>query len=480
MVPTPGRDLLTFATSARPRVGLPTAATGGAAATIPGDPLWRCIGHAPRDERGQILVVFVLSMVAIIGVVGLAIDGGGAYAQRRDQQTAADLAALAGANDYLLSNNATQATTRARTIAATNNFTNGSARPSVDVVIDTTNGVSVAVTIQSPHRNSFLGRARDDELGRHDHAPPRWPASPTRAGGAGPFIFSIGAFNDDGTPKYQTATDFGETQRRRPDQRARHRLDELRHRQRQHVRGRRHHRRRRASINETLDYGEYIGQHNNGNHTALYGDVDTYLSGKEMPVAIVDASGNFMGWAMFHVNSASGGSNKHINGYFLSSFASAQTDGRRLREQRLPALPRLVRPEAHELGGRSPHAVGRRFSGARPRRRDRARASADRAGRVDDARGRPGGGARRSPPGRRSAASASSGVAPRSTSRSRWTYRIAGHEPDLVADLGEAALDELDRLDHDGRRPGRLAPRRSSSRIRGRTTGWTIASSWAR
>ena len=34
---------------------------------------------------------------------------------------------------------------------------------------------------------------------------------PDTAAGAGPFIFSIGAFNDDGTPKYQTSTDFGET-----------------------------------------------------------------------------------------------------------------------------------------------------------------------------------------------------------------------------------------------------------------------------
>ena len=57
-------------------------------------------------------------------------------------------------------------------------------------------------------------------------------------------------------------------------------------------------------MTKTLDYGEYIGQHNNGNHSTLYGDVNTYLSGAEMPVAIVDASGNFMGWATFHVNSA--------------------------------------------------------------------------------------------------------------------------------------------------------------------------------
>jgi Flp pilus assembly protein TadG len=278
--------------------------------------------RTPRPERGQILVVFVLAMVAIIGVVGLAIDGGGAYAQRRDQQTAADLAALAGANDYLLSNNATQATDRARTIAATNDFTNG-ASTSVGVTLDTTNGVEVLVTIRSPHANSFLGA-----LGMAS-----WTVTtsatalagfPDTAGGAGPFIFSIGAFNNDGTPKYQTSTDFGETNGDVP-------TSELDMAWTNYGTGNVNTSEVSSIISgaevvtKTLDYGEYIGQHNNGNHTALYGDVDTYLSGKEMPVAIVDASGNFMGWATFHVNSASGGSNKHINGYFLSSFASAQT-----------------------------------------------------------------------------------------------------------------------------------------------------------
>jgi Flp pilus assembly protein TadG len=279
-------------------------------------------GAWPRAERGQIMVVFVLAMVAIIGVVGLAIDGGGAYAQRRDQQTAADLAALAGANDYLLSNSATQATTRARALAATNDFTNAGST-SVDVAVDTSNGVEVAVTIRSPHRNSFLGA-----LGMAN-----WDVTtsatalagfPDSAAGAGPFIFSIGAFNDDGTPKYQTSTDFGEGNGDVPvsdkdiawtnygtgnvnTSEVRSIIDGS------------------TTINATLTYGEYIGQHNNGNHTALFGDVDTYLSGKEMPVAIVDAAGNFMGWATFHVNSASGGSSKHINGYFLSSFTSAQT-----------------------------------------------------------------------------------------------------------------------------------------------------------
>ena len=44
-----------------------------------------------------------------IAMVGLVLDGGSAFAQRRDQQSAADLAALAGANDYLLNHDDTLA-----------------------------------------------------------------------------------------------------------------------------------------------------------------------------------------------------------------------------------------------------------------------------------------------------------------------------------------------------------------------------------
>ncbi len=273
-----------------------------------------------QRAEGQILVVFVLAMIAILGVVGLAMDAGSTYAQRRDQQTAADLSALAAANDYLLTNSTTQATSRALTVATANNFTDGAGSTTVDVAIDTSNGVEVTVDISAGHPNSFLGA-----LGMST-----WPVStsatslagfPDTAYGAGPFIFSIGAFNDDGTPKYQTSTDFGETNGDVPTSETdiawtnygtgnvnTSGVSDI-------ITG-------ATTINKTLTYGQYIGQHNNGNHTALYSDVDTYLSGLEMPVAVVDANGNFMGWAMFHVNSASGGSSKHINGYFLSSFSS--------------------------------------------------------------------------------------------------------------------------------------------------------------
>ena len=270
--------------------------------------------------EGQILVIFVLAMVAMIGMVGLAIDGGSTYAQRRDQQTATDLAALAAANDYLLGNSTSQATTRARTVAATNGFTHGSDSTAVDVAITTSNGVEVTVNIGSPHHNSFLAA-----LGMAT-----WNVSTTATSlagfpdtgfGAGPFIFPISAFNDDGTPKYLTPTDFNETNGDVPtgptdiawtnygtgnlDTQG---VSDI-------ITG-------DVTINETLSYGEYIGQHNNGNHTTLYTEVNNSLSGLDLPVAVVDAGGNFMGWASFHVVSADAGSAKHITGYFQTAFTS--------------------------------------------------------------------------------------------------------------------------------------------------------------
>ena len=143
-----------------------------------GDPM-EAMRARRRRSGGQILVVFVLSMMVIIGMVGLAIDGGGAYAQRRDQQSAADLAALAGANDYLLSNNSTQAIDRARTIAATNSFTNGAASTSVGVTIDTSNGVEVSVDDRFAASELVPRRPRDGDLERVRPRRSRWPGSRT-------------------------------------------------------------------------------------------------------------------------------------------------------------------------------------------------------------------------------------------------------------------------------------------------------------
>ena len=50
--------------------------------------------HSKR--RGQAIVIIAGAMVALIALVALAIDGGNAYAQRRNAQNAVDGAAVAG------------------------------------------------------------------------------------------------------------------------------------------------------------------------------------------------------------------------------------------------------------------------------------------------------------------------------------------------------------------------------------------------
>ena len=278
---------------------------------------WSC-----RNERGQVLAVFALSLLVMVSIAGLSVDAGGAFVQRRDEQSAADLAALAAANDYLINGDVTMAEARARSVTAGNGFTHGVGGTSVTVGIDTSNGVVASVGITAVHGNTFLGA-----IGM-----PSWPVSASAAAiagfpdtgeGVGPFIFSIGAFEDDGTPKYQTETDFGETNGDVPTTETdlawtnygtgnvnTSEVADI-------ISG-------DATIDKTLEYGEYIGQNNSGYHNWLFDDVNTYLSGMDMPVAVVDYGGNFMGWAMFHVTSASGGADKHVRGYFLSSFTTAR------------------------------------------------------------------------------------------------------------------------------------------------------------
>lgn len=54
-------------------------------------------GHPARSADGQIIVIFAAALVVLLLVVGLVIDAGYAFAQRRSAQNAADFASLAGA-----------------------------------------------------------------------------------------------------------------------------------------------------------------------------------------------------------------------------------------------------------------------------------------------------------------------------------------------------------------------------------------------
>ena len=281
--------------------------------------------RAPAEEarpKGQILAVFALSLITLLGFAGLALDGGSTFAQRRGQQTAADLAALAAANDYLINGNSAAATTRARTMTQGNGFKHASGGTTVSTSLDTSNGIAYTVTIDSPHHNALASL-----LGM-----PTWMVTttatalagfPDTAYGASPFIFPVSAFASDGDGPVPDADQLRRDQRRHSRKPVDFawtnygtgnldttKVDQI-------IQG-------TLTIDKTIQFGEYIGQKNQGNHNFLYADVNSDLSGQDMPAAIVDPSGLFMGWATFHVISAAGGSEKHVYGYFQASYESSR------------------------------------------------------------------------------------------------------------------------------------------------------------
>ena len=296
--------------------------------------------RATRAQDGQILVLFALGLIAMIAMVGLVLDGGGAFAQRREQQNGADLAAIAGANAYMNAPGSAAAKTAAAQAAAAqaatrNGYTDATGGTSVTVDVTLlSSGASVKVGMTKPHVNSFTRI-----VGMNS-----WDVSVTAtavagvidtAVGAAPWTMSINAFNPDGTPKYTESNpqDFGETNGDYPTSE----LD---------IAWTDFNGNNNVNTNEvsgiidgtnvviaTFDFEQYLGQHNQGNHTALYGDVDQYLAGHIVPVPIVGPGtpncaapqqahqdGCFKGWALFYVISAQGGSSKDITGYFLSNF----------------------------------------------------------------------------------------------------------------------------------------------------------------
>ena len=287
----------------------------------------------PR-EGGQIIVIFALALVSIIGMVGLVIDGGGAFAQRRDEQKVADLASVAGANAYM---NASGSVTNAaiagaRAAATRNGFTQAVNRASVNVTVDLlSSGARVRVGLTGPHDNSF---AR--VMGMNS-----WDVSVSAAAdaaqvdtaiGAAPWIMNIGAFNTDGSPKYTSSnpiafgegngdyptssTDIAWTDYNGSNNVNTHEVSDI-------ISG-------DNVVTATMDFDQYIGQHNSGFHNELWGDVQDHLAGQDVPIPVTgpcpagspNPDGCFKGWAMFHVVSASGGSDKTITGYFLGDFIS--------------------------------------------------------------------------------------------------------------------------------------------------------------
>jgi len=89
-------------------------------------------------QRGQVLAIFALSLTVVLGAGALAFDGGMMILERRDQQNAADAAAMAGAR-YVTTDH-TKARDVATSVAADNGFTAGDGQEIVTVNIPPATG----------------------------------------------------------------------------------------------------------------------------------------------------------------------------------------------------------------------------------------------------------------------------------------------------------------------------------------------------
>lgn len=305
-------------------------------------------GSISRDRQGgQAIVLFALSLVGLLAMSGLVLDGGGAYAQRRGGQDAADLAAVAGASAYANSfaggGTQTQAGTSAQTIAwqiaTANGYTADVAQGvtvNVNVSAAALSGQTlVQVSITKPHRNAFAA-----VIGQ-----PVWNVTtdatasvgfPNAAKGAMPVIFNERALgnanghNPYATNLYNEPTNDPHVPKDVPQDETQFNwtvfcigdggnpcngdsntvagiID-------QH------------GYNTTVTLDMMIGPLNAGAHTALFGNPDstppTGLAqwiGTDFPVAIVDSNGAMKGWAMFFLTGVAGNSQKLLEGYFETS-----------------------------------------------------------------------------------------------------------------------------------------------------------------
>ena len=87
------------------------------------------------DDAGNVLVIAAFSMTTLMAFVALGTDSGVLFRSRRNAQTAADAAAVAGALDYLYNGSTTSAASAAKAASSANGIADG------------TDGVTVTVNI---------------------------------------------------------------------------------------------------------------------------------------------------------------------------------------------------------------------------------------------------------------------------------------------------------------------------------------------
>ena len=107
-----------------------------------------------RRSRGQILVLYAMAMIVMMGIMALVVDVGWYWSNTLRVQRAADAAALAGA--VSLPGDPTAAFADARAEAAKNGYTNGVGGVVVTPVQDVSNSRRLIVRIQAPVGTFFM------------------------------------------------------------------------------------------------------------------------------------------------------------------------------------------------------------------------------------------------------------------------------------------------------------------------------------
>lgn len=274
-------------------------------------------------ERGQMLALFAICLIAIIGITGLVIDGGLTMVQKRDQQNVADAAAMAGAYSYANTGSTTSAAAQAQSNAAANGYVDGTDGVRVVVNATASGGIgTVVATVTKPHRNFFSG-----VLGFTS-----WDVTTTATAisgipngvvGAMPLLFNKKSFpktngrsnevsfDEPGSGNQDVPQDANPPQfnwtvfctaNGNPCNGNSNTVEGLINNKGQST---------------EVDVGDNIGPLNAGAHTTLFSALANMV-GEEFPVAIVNDDGSLAGWAMFHLTGSVGGSTKQIRGYFVS------------------------------------------------------------------------------------------------------------------------------------------------------------------
>lgn len=295
----------------------------------------------PR-EQGQILVMFVVAIFVVVGVVGLVLDGGSAFAQRRNEQNVVDLSSMAGAYAYLntagtVAVRSTAADAAARQIATANGYTDAVSGTSIGVAVNgNDNGADVKVDLMGAHRNNFAAILGMPTWNVSVTATANSTTRPNGANGAMPLLFNAAAFpgavcDDSAGPCVpeiyqlpgtgnedvpQDATQFnwtvfctasGTGGSNGSSGQAGCNGDA-------------------NVINDLMDNNgssttiyltDDIGPWNGGTIASMFNALESH-AGETFPVPIVDNDGMMTGWAYFHLVAIDGAPDKVIRGYFVS------------------------------------------------------------------------------------------------------------------------------------------------------------------